>query len=99
KSGLRRSSDPRKANTELMISFAKGMTHDEIVAAARYFSSLPSTPWVKVIESDTAPKTMARGGIYLPLEGKDAGTEPLGNRIVEVPQSVHDFEVTRNPRS
>ncbi len=99
KTGLRKSSDPRKANTQLMIDFAKGMTKEEIFEAARYFSALPSTPWVKVIESDTAPKTVARGGIYLTLEGKDAGTEPLGDRIVETPISTHDFEVTRNPRS
>ena len=99
KNGRRKSSDSRKANTQLMIEFAEAMTHEEIVAAARYFTSIPATPWVKVIESDTAPKTVARGGVYLTLTGEEAGTEPLDNRIVETPISAPDFEVKRNPRS
>jgi len=99
KNNRRRSSDVRKANTQLMIDFAKSMTHEEIVTSAKYFAALPSTPWVKVIESDTAPKTVARGGIYLTITGEGAGTEPLGNRIVETPISAEDFEVKRNPRS
>ena len=39
KNGLRKSSDPRKANTNNMIRFAAGMTDDEVKAAASYFSS------------------------------------------------------------
>ena len=99
KNGLRLSSDPRKANTRLMIQFAEAMTHEDIVSAARYFASIPPMPWVKVIESDTAPKTVARGGVYLTLEGAEAGTEPLGDRIVETPLGTEDFEIKRNPRT
>lgn len=99
KNDRRTTSDKRKTNTGLMINFAKGMTRDEMEAAAHYFSSIAPTPWTKVIESDTAPKTVARGGVYLTITGKDAGTEPLGNRIVETPISAEDFEVKRNPRS
>jgi cytochrome c553 len=99
KNRLRTSSDPRKTNTQLMAGFAEAMSHEDIVSAARYFASIPATPRVKVVESDTAPKTVARGGVFLALEGADAGTEPLGNRIVETPISNKDFEVTRNPRS
>lgn len=98
KDGHRKTSDSRKTNTGLMIVFAQQMTREEIESAARYFSSIPSTPWVKVIESDTAPKTAARGGVYHTLIGAEAGTEPLGNRIVETPISSHDFEI-RHPRS
>jgi len=40
KNGLRKSSDPRKANTNNMIRFAANMTDDEVNAAAIYFSSM-----------------------------------------------------------
>ncbi len=99
KNDRRTSADSRKANTQLMIDFAKAMKHEDIVATARYFTSIRSKSSIKVIESDTAPKTVARGGIFLALEGSEAGTEPLGNRIVEVPVSNEDFEIKRNPRS
>ena len=62
KNGLRKTSDPRKLNTGLMAGFAKNMTDDEIKAAAKYFSAIPATPWIKVVESDTAPKTRPQGG-------------------------------------
>ena len=99
KNDRRTTSDKRKTNTGLMVGFAKSMTREEMEAAAHYFSSITPTPWTKVIESDTAPKTVARGGVFLTITGKDAGMEPLGNRIVETPISAEDFEVKRNPRS
>jgi len=99
KEGRRHSSDTRKTNTNLMIDFALSMTDEEIDAAARYFSSIPSTPWIKVVETDVVPKTIAKGGVYLAATGADAGTEPLGQRIIETPVDTEAFEVTRNPRS
>jgi cytochrome c553 len=97
--GKRRTTDKRKTNTGLMEGFAKQMTREEMETAARYFASIPATPWVKVIESETAPKTRTGGGVFFALTGKDAGTEPLGNRIIETPVNNEDFEVLRNPRS
>jgi cytochrome c553 len=99
KNGLRKTSDPRKANTALMAGFAKQMTDDEIKAAAKYFSAIPATPWIKVVESETAPKTKSQGGMYLTLEGAEAGTEPLGQRIIETPVSAEHTEYLRNPHS
>lgn len=98
KEGRRKTSDARKTNTALMIVFAQQMTREEIEESARYFTSIPSTPWVKVIETDMAPKTQARGGVYHTITGEGAGTEPLGARIVETPVSSADFEI-RHPRS
>ncbi len=100
KNDHRKTSDPRKSNTLLMEHFAKEMTYEEMDTAAKYFSQIPATKWTKVVESDTAPKTKAGGaGIFFPLEGAEAGTEPLGNRIVEIPVSQHSFDVLRHPRS
>ncbi len=97
--GARKTSDPRKANTALMAGFTKSLTDDDIKAAATYFSSIPAKPWIKVVESDSVPKTKPNGGIFITLEGADAGMEPLGDRIVETPVNAEDTEIRRNPRS
>lgn len=99
KNGGRKTSDPRKANTGLMAGFAKSLTDEEVTAAAKYFSSIPAKAWIKVVETDTAPKAKVQGGMFVALEGAEAGTEPLGDRILEVPVSSEDTEVWRNPRS
>jgi cytochrome c553 len=60
------------------------------------------TSWIKVIETDTVPKTQyvgGGGGLCLPLEGPEAGMEPLGMRIIETPMDVEQTEPLRNPRS
>lgn len=99
RNGLRKSADPRKGNTNLMANYAKAMTDDEIKAAATYFSSMTWTPWLRVVETTTVPKTRTSVGMFLPLTGADAGTEPLGMRIIEVPEDPVATETMRNPRS
>ncbi|HTE46772.1 MAG TPA: c-type cytochrome [Gemmatimonadaceae bacterium] len=99
KNDARKSFDTRKTNTGRMIQFAKAMTDDEIKAAATYFSSIKSTPWVKVVETDSVPKTRIAGGMFVTLEGADAGKEVIGPRIIEVPENGEATETLRNPRS
>jgi cytochrome c553 len=99
RNGKRKTSDPRKANTGLMAGFTKSLSDEEIKAAATYFASIPAKPWIKVVEADTVPKTRLQGGVFLTLAGADAGTEPLGDRIVETPINTDDTELRRNPRS
>ena len=95
--GLRKSSEPRKANTNLMIQYAKTMTADEIKEAAQYFGAMPWTPWVRVVETSTVPKTVSRGGIWIPVEGGEK--EPIGTRIIETPENAERTEILRDPRS
>lgn len=95
--GNRKSTDTRKANTNLMIQFAKNMTDDEIKQSAEYFGSMKWTPWMKVVEADTVPKTRVAGGMFLRLEGNE--TEPLGHRIIETPEDAEGTEVLRNDHS
>jgi cytochrome c553 len=95
----RQTSDQRKTNTALMSGFARAMTGDEIIAAAKYFESIPATPWITVVENETAPKTKAGGGMLLTLEGAEAGVEPIGERIIETRISARDTDLLRNPRS
>ena len=97
KNGARRNADPRKANTNIMIGFAKSMTDDEIKAAAEYFSSMKWTPWIKVVETNSVPKTRIAGGMFLRTEGEVM--EPIGGRIIETPENVEATEMLRNSRS
>jgi len=95
--GNRKSSDPRKANTNLMIQFAKNMTDDEIKQAAEYFGAMKWTPWMKVIETNSVPKTRIAGGMFLREEGSEK--EPIGQRLIETPENVEGTEVLRDDHS
>lgn len=97
--GLRLSAESRKANSPMMAAFAHAMTDEEMRQAAEYFGAMEWLPWIEIVETDTVPKTRISGGMFLELEGADAGTEPLGRRIVEMPRSTRDTEMLRNPRS
>ena len=94
--GLRKSAEPRKANTGRMIGYAKSMTDEEIKAAAEYFGAIKFTSWIKVIETNTVPKTQNAGGLLL-VEGTEK--EPLGKRILETPVNAEASEVLRDPHS
>jgi cytochrome c553 len=84
KNDLRKSADPRKANTNIMVTIAKNMSADEMRAAAEYFGSIPwNTPWIKVVEATTVPTMRTAAGMWMSLENNE--TEPIGNRIIEMP--------------
>jgi len=97
--GLRKSAQPRKFNTSTMATIAQSMTEEEIQAAADYYSSMPWTPWIRVVETEEVPTTRIVLGMYVPLEGERAGTEPLGLRIIETPENPEHAETLRDPRS
>jgi cytochrome c553 len=67
-----------------MINIAKGMTEDEIRDASEYFAGLKVMRWTRVVEAEVVPKTYFRGNRRLPLA--EGGSEPIGNRIIEVPE-------------
>jgi len=98
KNGNRKSADPRKANTNLMIQFAKNMTDDEIKEAAEYFGAMKWTPWVKVVEAKMVPKAKSAGGLFI-VEGDGKEMEPLGSRILETPVNGEATEILRDPHS
>ena len=85
--GLRKSADPRKANTNTMIGFAKATTREEDVAAAQYFSQQPYPRRIKVVESKTAPKVRLQGGMHMAVPASEGGgMEPIkADDIVEIP--------------
>jgi cytochrome c553 len=97
KDGNRKSADPKKGNAAGMARTAAAMSEDEMKAAAEYFGAIRWTPWIKVVETDTVPKTHVAGGMFLVVEG--GGKEPIGRRIIETPVDTEATEILRNPRS
>ena len=77
---------------------AKIMSDEDVRQAAEYFSALKPAVWVKVIETDTPPKTfIATAGRHRQLL-PDGGTEPIGHRILEIPADPFRTEI-RDPHS
>jgi cytochrome c553 len=97
RNGRRKSAEPRKNNTNIMIAIAKAMTPEEVKASAEYFGSMPWTPWIRVVESATVPKVVSRGGMWFAVE--PTSTEPVGMRIIEMPEQPERTEILRDPRS
>jgi len=91
KNGLRKSSESRLGPQNLMINIAKAATDEEVRAAADYFSKLKLKPWIRVVETATVPQTRIQGGMFLVVEG--GMTEPIGNRIIEVPEDLERTEL------
>jgi cytochrome c553 len=69
-----------------MLLFSKNMTADEVREATEYFASLPVKRWTRVVETTTVPKTYFHGTRRMPIP--DGGTEPIGNRVIEVPEDA-----------
>ena len=86
KSGLRGSSEPKMGAPLRMGQIAKAASTEETKIAAEYFSSLTFKPWIRVVESETVPNFRAAGSMLV-LTG-EPGAEPLGQRIVEVPEDL-----------
>jgi len=97
RSGLRRSADPRKPNTNTMIDLARAMTDEEMMQAAQYFAAIKWRPRVKVIETALVPKTRIVGNLFLATETER--TEPIAGRIIEVPADEERTELLRDPRT
>src|SRR5262245_11985835 len=86
-----------RANT--MVGITKGMTDAEMKDAAEYFAKIkPLNGYVKVVEAAEVPKTyVGAGAMRFVTQGAEAGKEPIGQRIITVPQDEHAAEA-RNPR-
>jgi cytochrome c553 len=99
KKGLRKDPEPLAQSTRAgrMQAIASGLPDEEMRKAVEWFATLKPEVWYKVIEADTVPKTWVNGGrMRLPLPS--GGTEPLGNRIITLPQDPARVEL-RDPHS
>jgi cytochrome c553 len=70
-----------------MITFAAAISDEDTRAAAEYFASLKHAAWTKVIETDTVPQTYIGPGA-MRFVSPGGGSEPIGNRIIVVPQDA-----------
>jgi len=89
KAGSRTTSDPGLITPAAMLAIAVNATDEEIEIAANYFSSLTPAKWINVVESDMVPETYISAWLF--VEKEEGDTEPLGQRILEMPM---DFERT-----
>jgi cytochrome c553 len=91
KSGARKSSEAASLPANLMVAVAKAATDEDVKLAAEYFSALKPKPWIRVVETDTVPKT--RVGGWMLIAAQPAGTEPIGQRIIEMPENLERTEL------
>jgi cytochrome c553 len=85
KDGLRKSGAPVMFGSYFMVPISDHISDADAEASAKYFSSFKYKPWIRVVETDTVPVTHPVGHMFSPVEG--GGTEPIGNRIIEVPEN------------
>jgi cytochrome c553 len=91
KSGLRKSAEPRHGPTNTMSTNETKAEEQEIQAAAAYFSVLKRKPWIRVVETDTVPKTHVAGWMLVATEPREM--EPVGTRIIETPENLEQTEL------
>ncbi|WP_443971158.1 c-type cytochrome [Sphingobium sp. CR28] len=94
--GVRSSAVSGRVPTDLMRRVATVATSEEVAAAASYFSALPFRSFVTVVEAASIPKVKVAAWTY--ARSGEPGTEPLGQRIIEVPDSFEQFEM-RDPHT
>ena len=90
KNGKRSTALPKRLPQANMIALAKAATDEEIQGAAKYFSSLKPRENIRVVETARVSKTYVAGWVLAAKEGKEK--EPLGRRIVEMPEDLERFE-------
>lgn len=87
----------QSARASRMNIIAAGVPDEQMRQAVEWFASLKPAVWYKVVETTTVPKSWVNGGrMRLPLPS--GGTEPLGDRIITMPQDPARIEL-RDPHS
>jgi cytochrome c553 len=82
---------------EAMPEIAKDVSDEDARQASQWFANLKPKVWQPVVETDHVPKTFVNQHLMrMPLPG--AGEEPIGNRIIELPQDPARAE-SRDPHS
>jgi cytochrome c553 len=74
------------ARSASMITIAAAITEAEVREAAEYFSKLKATKWIRIVETETVPKTFVGAG-NMRHAVPNGGNEPLGQRIIEIPEN------------
>jgi cytochrome c553 len=80
-----------------MNGIVQGMSDEEMKKAADYFATLKPQVWTKVTEAAMVPKTFVGAG-RMRFVTADGGMEPIGNRIITLPQE-QERATRRDPHS
>ena len=82
-----------------MTTIAKTTSDEDTKEAAKWFASLKDgpEPWTKVIETKTVPHTYIGPGRMRFIDPDNKGEEPIGQRIITLPQDVPRVRA-RDPR-
>ncbi|MBI3528410.1 MAG: cytochrome C-binding protein [Betaproteobacteria bacterium] len=91
RSGVRKSSEPASLPINFMVAVAKLVSEEDTKAAAEYFASLKPAPWIRIVETETVPKTKVGG--WMLIADDSGGTEPIGQRIIEMPENLERTEL------
>lgn len=89
RAGLRDNAVPPRAPSRLMIETMRDITDAEIEEAVAFFAALRRQQAIRVLETDIVPVTRVVGWVLEPVAG--GGTEPIGQRIIEVPDDPQAF--------
>jgi cytochrome c553 len=82
---------------EAMNDMSKNLSDEDARQASEWFAALKPKVWQSVVETDRVPKTFINQHLMrMPLPG--AGDEPIGDRIIELPQDISRAE-SRDPHS
>jgi cytochrome c553 len=82
---------------EAMNDMTENLSDEDARQASDWFAALKPKVWQPVVETDRVPKTFINQHLMrMPLPG--AGDEPIGNRIIELPQDPAGAE-SRDPHS
>lgn len=88
KSGARRTAVPARLPQAYMAAVARALPDDDARVAAAYFAALKPRRTIRVIETDTVPRSIVAGWMLAPAPG--GGSEAIGQRIVELPDDADD---------
>jgi len=91
RNGLRRTGEPRMGPPAFMMRIGAAATEEQARSAAAYFSSIDFKPWIRVVETELVPVTRFAGSIHHVVEG--GGMEPIGLRVVEIPEDLRRTEL------
>jgi len=94
--GIFKTGQRNNARAGVMIAMAQVLSDDDVKAAAAYFAGLkPAAGYNKVVETDTVPKSHIGPGA-MRFATPDAGTEPIGERIIVLPVNEDEAKL-RDP--
>jgi len=80
-----------------MNGIVQGMSDEEMRKAADWFATLKPQVWTKVVEAAMVPKTFVGAG-RMRFATADGGMEPIGTRIITLPQE-QERATKRDPHS